>query len=123
MLDITKDVIIAFGARKTAIAQIAYIAFYFLPVSVFLAAFLAGRVPRLTKVFLIVVAVVTCMVALTESLQASLFNRAVDSPVLAYAVIISAAGYLTGAGVPPTRIAKRIELACLRRTKVVDHTH
>ena len=113
MLDITKDVIIAFSARKTAIVQIAYIVFYFLPISVFLSAFLLVRVPGSTKVFLIVVAVVTFMVALTEIFQALLFKRAVDYPVLAYAVIISAVGYLTGAGVLPTRIAKQAELACL----------
>jgi hypothetical protein len=113
MLDITKDVIIGFGIRKTSIAQIAYIVFYFLPVSVFLSAFLTVRVPRFIKVLLIVVAVVTFMVALTEIFQASLFNRTVDYPVLAYAIIISAAGYLTGARVLPTRIAKHTELACL----------
>lgn len=113
MLDMTKDVIIAFGARKTSITQIAYIVFYFLPVSVFLSAFLSVRIPGFIKVFLLVAAVVTFMVALTESLQASLFNRAVDYPVLAYAVIISAAGYLTGAGVLPTSIVKQAKLACL----------
>jgi VanZ family protein len=113
MLDITKDVIIAFGARKTSITQIAYIVFYFLPVSVFLSAFLSVRVPGLIKVLLIVVAAVTFMVALTEIFQAFLFNRAVDYSVLAYTVIISATGFLTGAGVLPTRIAKHTELACL----------
>jgi hypothetical protein len=113
MLDITKDVIIAFGVRKTSIAQIAYIAFYFLPMSVFLAAFLSVRELGCIKVFLVVVAVVTLMVALTEICQASLFHRAVDYPVLAYAVIISAAGYLTGAGVLPPRIATHNELARL----------
>jgi hypothetical protein len=113
MLDITKDVIIAFGVGKTSIAQIAYIAFYFLPMSVFLAAFLSVRELGCIKVFLVVVAVVTLMVALTEICQASLFHRAVDYPVLAYAVIISAAGYLTGAGVLPPRIATHNELARL----------
>jgi hypothetical protein len=113
MLDITKDVIIAFGVRKTAITQIAYIVFYFLPVSVFLSAFLSVRVPGSIKVLLIVVAGVTFMVALTEIFQASWFNRAVDYPILAYAVITSAAGYLTGARVLPTRIVKQAKLACL----------
>jgi VanZ family protein len=113
ILDVTKDVIIAFAARKTSITQIAYIVFYFLPASVFLSAFLSVRVPGFIKAFLLVVAVVTFMVALTESLQASLFNRAVDYSVLAYAVIISAAGYLTGAGVLPTPVVKQAKLACL----------
>jgi hypothetical protein len=107
MLDITKDIIIAFGARKTSITQIAYIVFYFLPVSVFLSAFLSERVPGFTKGFLIVGAVVTGMVALTEICQVSLLNRTVDYPVLAYAVITSAAGYLMGAGVLPNHAIRR----------------
>jgi hypothetical protein len=111
MHDVTKDIILAFGARKTPVTQIAYIVFYYLPVSIFLSAFLSVRVPRSTKVFLIVVAVVTCMVALTEIFQALLFKRAIDYSVLAYAVVISAIGYLPGARVLPTRAAKQAELA------------
>ena len=95
LLDVTKDVIIGFGTRKTPIAQIAYSFFFFFPVSLFFSLFLSSR-GVFNSSLLLPVALGTGLLAITEIFQAFAFNRDVDFPLMGYGVIIATIGSLMG---------------------------
>jgi VanZ family protein len=97
-LNLTRDVIIGFGVKKTSVAQIAYISFYFFPVSLFLAAFFSRRVRGFVSTFLAPVGVGTGLLATTEIFQSFALNRAIDVPLMGYGVIIATIGSLIGVG-------------------------
>jgi hypothetical protein len=97
-LDVTKDVVIAFGARKNYLAQIGYGFFYFFPVSLFVAAFLSIRNGGFIGTFLTAVATATGLMAITEILQSLLFNRTIDFSLIGYGLIIAILGSVAGAG-------------------------
>jgi glycopeptide antibiotics resistance protein len=112
-LDVTKDVVIAFGAPKTVLAQIGYGFFYFFPVGLFVAAFLSIRYAALTSAFLIAVATAMGLMVTTELVQCVLFDRAIDFSLIGYGLIIAMLGSLAGAGLPKNRLPAANEISSL----------
>jgi VanZ family protein len=112
-LDVTKDVVIAFGARKTVLAQIGYGFFYFFPVCLFVAAFLSIRYAAFTSAFLIAVATAMGLMVITEIVQSVLFDRSVDLILIGYGLIIAIIGSLAGAGLPTNRLPAANEISSL----------
>jgi hypothetical protein len=98
ILDVTKDVIIGFGTRNTALAQIAYTFFFFFPVSLFFSMFLSSRGSALYARVLISAAAGAGLLAITEIFQAFAFDRAVDFRLMGYGVILAAIASLIGTG-------------------------
>jgi glycopeptide antibiotics resistance protein len=111
-LDVTKDVVIAFGAKKTVLAQIGYGFFYFFPVCLFVAAFLSTRNGAFIGTFLTAVATGTGLMAITEIVQSLLFNRTVDFLLIGYGLIIAILGSLVGAGLPTSQAGAANEISC-----------
>ena len=110
-LDVTKDVVIAFGARKNVLAQIGYGFFYFFPVSLFVAAFLSIRNGGFIGTFLTAVATATGLMAITEILQSLLFNRTIDFSLIGYGLIIAILGSVAGAGLPMGQLPAANEIS------------
>jgi hypothetical protein len=111
-LDVTKDVIIAFGAPKSMLAQIGYAFFYFFPVSLFVAAFLSSRNGAFIGTFLTAAATGTGLMVVTEISQSLLFNRTIDFSILGYGLIIAICGSLAGAGLPRSQLGAANEISC-----------
>jgi VanZ family protein len=112
-LDVTKDVVIAFGARKSVLAQIGYGFFYFFPVSLFVAAFLSTRNRAFIGTFLTAVAVAMGLMVITEIGQSFLFNRTIDLSLIGYGLIITILGSLAGAGLPTGQLPAANEIFSL----------
>jgi VanZ family protein len=111
-LDVTKDVVIAFGARKTVLAQIGYGFFYFFPVCLFVAAFLSIRNEAFTIAYLTAVATGTALLAATEVGQSLLFSRAIDFSLIGYGLIIAILGSIAGAGLRTSQVRAANEISC-----------
>ena len=101
-LDVTKDVIIGFGARKTLFAQIGYSFFYFFPVSLFVAAFLSSKHGASVKTFIAALAAGSGLLAMTDIFQAIAFDRAIDLRFIGNGLAILVAGSLIGLSVSGT---------------------
>jgi hypothetical protein len=112
-LDVTKDVVIAFGARKSVLAQIGYGFFYFFPVSLFVAAFLSTRNRAFIGTFVTAVVVAMGLMAVTEIVQSVFFDRSIDLILIGYGLIIAIFGSLAGAGLPINRVPATNEISSL----------
>jgi glycopeptide antibiotics resistance protein len=110
-LDVTKDVVIAFGARKNVLAQIGYGFFYFFPVSLFVAAFLSIRNGAFIGTLFIAVATAMVLMVITEIVQSVLFNRAIDFLLIIYGMIVTTVGSLAGAGLPISQLPAANEIS------------
>jgi VanZ family protein len=112
-LDVTKDLIIAFGAPKRVLAQIGYAFFYFFPVSLFVAAFLSTRNRAFIGTFVTAVVVAMGLMAVTEIVQSVFFDRSIDLILIGYGLIIAIFGSLAGAGLPINRVPATNEISSL----------
>ena len=101
-LDVTKDVIIGFGARKTLFAQIGYSFFYFFPVALFVAVFLSSKHGASISTFFAALAAGSGLLSMTDIFQAIAFDRAIDFRFIGYGLVILAAGSLIGVSVSRT---------------------
>jgi Concanavalin A-like lectin/glucanases superfamily len=95
-LNLKTAVIIGFGTRKTAFAQVAYSFFYFFPVSFLLAVFASTRSIGVVNTLLLPCAVGAGLLATAEIFQAFAFHRGMDIPLLGYGLIITTMGAVMG---------------------------
>ena len=103
-LDLNRDGITGFGARKTGIGRLAYSFFFFAPVSFFCAAFVSGHAQTFMRKLSIPIMIATSLLSATELMQAFLFDRAVDSQlILCGAVISSIMGFAGMTSAPVSR--------------------
>jgi glycopeptide antibiotics resistance protein len=93
---LTRDGIVGFGTRKTAVAQLAYAFFYFFPVSFFLVLFFLARSGDPTNSLLLALVITIGLLVVTEFFQSFAFDRRIDVPLLGYGLIIAALGALSG---------------------------
>jgi glycopeptide antibiotics resistance protein len=121
ILDVTREVIIGFGTRKTPIAQIAYSFFFFFPVSLFFSRFLSSRGTALKTTLLMPVALGAGLLSITEVFEAFAFDRAVDYPLMGYGVIIAAIASLVGIGFPSEFGGRRLWRRPLRIGDSTEH--
>jgi glycopeptide antibiotics resistance protein len=88
-LDLTRDGIIGFGARKTTIAHFAYSFFYFAPMSFLCASFFSRRAKTVIEGLLMPIALTMTLLSITECFQASVFDRSVDIRLFVCGLMIS----------------------------------
>jgi glycopeptide antibiotics resistance protein len=93
---LTRDGIVGFGTRKTAVAQLAYTFFYFFPVSFFLVLFFLARSGDPTNSLLLALVISMGLLIVTEFFQSFAFDRRIDVPLIAYGLIIAALGAVSG---------------------------
>ena len=113
VLDVTKDVVIGFATAKQPVAQIAYSFFYFFPLALFFSIFLSSRTNGLASSLLLPFMAAAGLQGITEIVQAIVFQRAVDYPLIGYGLIVAAIGSLIGAAFLMSQVDKRMDLACL----------
>jgi glycopeptide antibiotics resistance protein len=99
VVDLTREGIVGFGTRKTAVAQLAYSFFYFFPVSFFSALFFSTRSGGPINSLVLPFAVAIGLLMLTEFFQAFAFDRAIDIALIGYGTTIAALGALSGRAV------------------------
>ena len=112
VLELTSDGVVGFGTRKIAVAQLAYLFFYFFPVSFFLSVRLSsgsanftnaslqigdGDASEFFRVFFLPVGTATGLLAGTEIFQVYAFERSFDIGLIDYGVLIAASGAVSGA--------------------------
>jgi glycopeptide antibiotics resistance protein len=95
VLDLTKDGIIGFGTRKTALAAAAYSFFYFFPVSFLCATFLSRRANGLMS-RLLPFALGAGLCAVNEVFQMIVFARGADFSVIFWSLFMAALGTFSG---------------------------
>jgi glycopeptide antibiotics resistance protein len=96
ILDLTREGIVGFGTRKTAVAQLVYSFFYFFPVSFFLALFFSTRSAAPTYSLVLSFAIAIGLLMVAEFFQAFAFDRAIDIQLIAYGTMTAALGALSG---------------------------
>jgi hypothetical protein len=96
VVDLTRDGIVGFGTRKTAVAQLAYSFFYFFPVSFFLTLFFSTRSGGPINSLLLPFAIAIGLLMVTEFFQAFAFDRAIDIRLIGYGLMIAGLGTLSG---------------------------
>ena len=96
VLDQTSDGVIGLAIPISVAARIAYSFFYFVPVSLLLTAFLSTRFQRRTNTLVVPIVLTAGLLGATETCQAFLFDRAIDSELFAWGGIAATLGAFIG---------------------------
>ena len=97
VVDLKKaNTLISFGAPKHIISRLAYVFFYFFPVSYFVSLFLSQKLKNPMASLPIAAGVAIALMTLAELYQADNFGRSVDWALIFYGSVVAVVGVLCG---------------------------
>ena len=95
-IDLSRDAILGFGARKTAVAQMAYSFFYFLPACFVFSVFASTRSLAPVHRWILSAAIASGLPGTTEFVQTLILGRAINPEVIYYGALVGIVAGLCG---------------------------